>query len=615
MRPGTAAPARQRGVVVLLVLALLIAVGSFVVVRALNEGVRRARDEAATTGASLAAAEQALIGYATRYPDDPAITSATAGPGHLPCPDTRFDAGDVPGQADPPCAQSASTETGYLPWRTLDLPELRDADAAPLWYAVADAFRNNPAAVVNPDTRGELRLDDCTAGARDIAALLFAPGAGLSGQDRSTASPVVRYAAANYLEGQNATRGDGCYSSLTSRIANDFVRVIDRASLLRAVQKRVLADVANALQRYYVDPDGDDVAGVDPDCAAASLPDDCDDALPWLAPFEDPTASVYRGVVGTRRGLLPLRRVGVDFAADFRASWQLPAGGTLTSTGSSPPDPACVRSTSAVCSLQPTGFGAAALYTSEVRGSGTGPYGAGSCRWQGGRAMRCATTLRIEDPGNPVNAVQRAYTLEIDGLPRRLAPPSATAPRLEDASLAATTLPADASIRITVADTLLPANSLLGIAQLALSAGATVTDFALRDLPCDLEVDDDEDIDPAARRSPGELPQWFTANRWEQFVFAAYAEAYAAGAVAADCVAGADCLEIVDTRRAAPAVTHADVQALLIAAGTAVATQSRPSADPAQWFEGDNASLDDRYEARDPAPDFDDLLLRPQLHD
>lgn len=615
MKPRRAAPSRQRGVVVLLVLALLLAVGSLVVVRALNEGVRRARDDLSTTAASLAAAEQALLGYATRYPDDPAITSATAGPGHLPCPDTRFDAGDVPGQADPPCAQPSSTETGYLPWRTLDLPDLRDADGAPLWYAVADAFRNNPAGIVNPDTRGELRLDDCGANARDIAALLFAPGAGLSGQDRSTANAAVRYAAVNYLEGQNATRGDGCFGSLTSPIANDFVRVIDRRRLMAAVQKRVLADVANALERYFADPDGDDVDGVDPDCAAASLPDDCDDALPWLVPFEDPTTSAYRGVPGTRRGLLPLRQVGVDFAADFRARWQLPSGGTLTSSGAAPPDPACVRSTSAICSLQPAGFGAAASYTSEVRGSGISPYGAGLCRWQGGQAMRCTTTLRIEDPAGSGNFVQRAYTLEVDGLPRKLAPPSAAAPRREDMSLAATALPADASLRIAIADTLQPANSLLGGAELTLPPGSSVADFALLNLPYDLEVDDDEVIDPAARRAPGELPQWFTANLWQRFVFVAYAEAYAPDAVASDCVAGSDCLELVDRRRQAPAVTHADVRALVLAAGPALATQTRTGADPAQWFEGENASLDDRYEARDEAPDFNDLLLRPSLHD
>ncbi len=47
---------RQRGVAVLLVLVLLIAVGSFMVVRSLNDGVRRARDDVATMSASVAAA-------------------------------------------------------------------------------------------------------------------------------------------------------------------------------------------------------------------------------------------------------------------------------------------------------------------------------------------------------------------------------------------------------------------------------------------------------------------------------------------------------------------------------------------------------------------------------
>lgn len=606
-------PSQQHGVIVLVVLTILLAFGSFVVLRALNEGVQRARSDRTATTASLVAAERALIGYALRYPDNPAITSLDAGPGHLPCPDTRFDPGDVPGQADPPCGLSAATETGYLPWRTLDLPELRDADEAPLWYAVADAFRNNPAGVINPDTRAQLRIDDCDAAARDIAALLFAPGAALSGQDRSTAHAAVRYEVSNYLEGENASRGDGCFGSRTSSIANDVVRVIERGALMRRVQQRVLADVANALARYYADPDGDDVDGVDPDCAAAGLPGDCDKALPWLAPFDDPTTSGYHGVVGVRRGLLPLRRVGVDFPAAFYARWRIPASGTVSATGPAPPEANCVRDTAAVCTLAPVGFTAAAAYTNEVRGSGTGVYGAGVCRWLGGRAMRCATTLDIADPGASGNAVQRTFTIEIDGLPRRLVPPSATAPRLENVRVTAAEIAADASIRITVSDLLLPARTPLGTTVLTIPGGAPVADFALLDVPCDLEVDDDGIIDPTARRSPGELPRWFTANSWQRFVFVAYADAYAPGAAAATCVANDACLRVRYARFGAPATTVADVRAVVIAAGPALATQTRPSGDLAQWFEGDNAKDDDHYEMRDEAADFNDRLSRVEL--
>ena len=597
----------------LLVLVLLVTVGSFLVLRALNMGVQRSRDDQSTTAASLVAAERALLGYATRYPDDPTITSATAGPGHLPCPDTRFDAGDVPGQADPPCARSSATETGLLPWRTLDIAAPRDADGAPLWYAVADAYRNNPVGIVNPSTPAGLRLDDCAAGARQIAALVFAPRGALSGQDRSTASAAVRYNAVNYLEGQNASRGDGCFTSATSPIANDFVRVIERAALMRAVQRRVLADVANALARYYADPDGDDVAGVDPDCAAAALPADCDNALPWLSPYADPTTSTWRGVVGTRAGQLPLRIVDVDFPATFGAAWQIPVAGVVTTTGSTPPDPACVRSTSAVCSTQPSGFLAPASYRSEVRGSGVVPFGAGICRWRGGRAMRCRTTQTILDPGGSGTALLRTYVVEIDGLPRRLAPPSASAPRLEDVTLVAATLATDASIALTVSDTLVPvsgASTELGLARLTLGAAALVDSFALVDVPCDLEVDDDGIIDPPTRRAPGELPRWFTANDWQQFIAVAYAAAYAPGNAAADCTDGVDCLQLQRARHGAPAAVLNDVQGIVLGGGPALATQTRPSADPAQVFEGENASFDDRYETRDPASDFNDQVSR-----
>ncbi len=90
---------REQGVVLLLVLLVLLSAASYALLRSLNVAQQHSRASHATSAASLAAAERALLGYATRYPDHPDITSLVAGPGHLPCPDTRFDAGDVPGQA------------------------------------------------------------------------------------------------------------------------------------------------------------------------------------------------------------------------------------------------------------------------------------------------------------------------------------------------------------------------------------------------------------------------------------------------------------------------------------------------------------------------------------
>src|SRR5690606_37001604 len=145
-------------------------------------------------------------------------------PGLLPCPDTRLDAGDVPGQADPPCARAAGTGTGLLPWRTLDVAAARDGSGAPLWYALSDAFRNNPAGTVNSTTAAELRLDDCVTSRRETVARVRAPGPALPGQDRA-GDP---YAIASYREGENAPRGDGCFASGGGPAGNDTVLAITR---------------------------------------------------------------------------------------------------------------------------------------------------------------------------------------------------------------------------------------------------------------------------------------------------------------------------------------------------------------------------------------------------
>jgi hypothetical protein len=607
---------RQQGVVLLLVLLVLLSAASYALLRSLNVAQQHSRASRATSAASLATAERALLGYATRYPDDPDITSLAAGPGHLPCPDTRFDAGDVPGQADPPCAVSSATGIGLLPWRTLDIPELRDVDGAPLWYAVDDAFRNSPRSAINPDTVATLRLDDCVTAGRDIAAFIIAPGAALGGQDRSTANPAVRYAAANYLEGLNAIGGT-CFSSAAGPAANDVVRAIDRARLVEAVQRRVLRDVANVLERYYRDPDGDDVAGVDPDCVALSLPDDCDDAYPWLSPYTDPSLGPYAGTVGTRAGLLPLRRVDVDFDAGFAAQWAIPVAGTVVSTGTSPPAASCVRNTGTPCTVTPPGFVAPTTIVGPVFGTGVAPFGTGRCRWPGGTRLRCETRRSALDAASG-NLLTRVYVIETSSLARRIAPPTATAPRTEGATLLNSSVPTAGLIDITVTDTVTSGagvDTALGSARLVLSAGAAVSLFALSGVPFDLEVSDDDVIDPATRRSPGELPHWFVANGWQQFIAVAYAAAYAAGNAAADCAPGVDCLRLQRVTRDGGITTLVDVRGLVLGAGAALATQSRPSADPAQLFEHENSSFDDLYTERPQAADFNDSARRLGVDD
>ena len=181
---------------------------------------------------ALSKAREALLGYAATYRE--------AHPnevfGYLPCPDM----GTGPeGQAAPGCSGSDVTVIGRLPWRTLDLPPLRDANGECLWYAVSGNFKNNAKTLdlLNRDTNGliEVMAADGTAfvaGAtppQRAAAVIFAPGDILPGQNRSLAAtnpPDVcggNYLPANYLDTDIAS---GINNAVPSFFANTLTRFI-----------------------------------------------------------------------------------------------------------------------------------------------------------------------------------------------------------------------------------------------------------------------------------------------------------------------------------------------------------------------------------------------------
>jgi hypothetical protein len=124
-RQQSASPTTQRGAVVLLLL-LIIAVSTaayFLMKNLNNNTVNIERDK--ITNAALVQARDALIGRAV---------SDSNRPGELPCPDV-----DNNGMS----ASSTSCTipiVGRLPWKTLDLPDLRDGYGERLWYALSNNF-------------------------------------------------------------------------------------------------------------------------------------------------------------------------------------------------------------------------------------------------------------------------------------------------------------------------------------------------------------------------------------------------------------------------------------------------------------------------------------------
>ena len=593
--------------VVLLLLLMLVSVGAYFLLQSLNHAAEsRTRGEVTTTQA-LQRARLALIGYAVHYPDKPGVLDLSAGPGYLPCPDTKFDATKVgPGQADLSCASSSGTETGRFPWHTLASAEMVDGSGAPLWYAVSDNFRNNPKQPINSSTRGTLKIDDCSATGEDYVAVIIAPGPALAGQNRAPAS----YATSDYLEEQNANKGDNCFSAKRSPTNNDQVLGISRHDLLRAVEQRVMNDVAQALARYRRDPDGDDVNGVDPDCAAATP--DCDDGYPWLSPFTNPSTSNYAGVVGTTRGLLPLRQPGVSFNAPFSASWAL-SGGTFTTSGALPPSEICLRSTSDT-SCASTAFATPVALAGTVIGTAGGEWSIATCISKATQQLICTATRTVLDLASS-RRLERTYELTLTKIPYAIVPPTATTTRIQQFILSGGTLPASSALALKESDAIIETDgsrSLLGVAALSLTSGTPFGFFQLLNIPFDLEIADDDTLDSTTRRSPGELPAWFTANGWQRLHLVAYAEAHAPGDPASDCNSPPGTCLTVQWTRVLPltAVTLNKVSGVVVGAGAALVSQSRPSTALSDYFEGANASGGLSFEKRAPSATFNDRLLQ-----
>lgn len=591
----------QTGVVVLAMVLLILVVSSFFLLQALNEAARVARYDDEHTRRVLQEAKAALIGYAVSYPER--ATDTSKGPGHLPCPDYTYQGGADPvGSADS-CSLAAKTETGLLPWLTLDTNDLRDGSGAPLWYAVANDYRANSNAILNSETAGGIQVDGNPA---DVVAVIIAPGPPVGDQVRNPRDMTAFYHPANYLEGENASRGDNRFASTGTGLFNDRLITITRRELMAAVEQRVLKEVAGALNRYFHDPDGDDVNGVDPDCSAAAI--DCDDGYPWLSPFSNPSTSAYVGTLATVNGLLPLERLNVPFAAPFTINWNIPAGGSFSASGIAPPTAGCLRNPVCVYS-SPLG---AAILSGPMQGKSDGSWAAGTCVWQAEKQLLCQNQRSFAVGGR---LLERTYRITFTALNFGIKPPSTSAPRTHSLAFTSSTqLPASAGLTLALddADVTSGGHLVLGSASLTLHAGDTIGILQVDAVPFDLEVDRDDGSGPPESPTPGELPAWLVSNHWQEFLYLRYASAYAPGNSGKHCTdSGAGpCLSVVWNRGSElPAVTLDAVPAVLVLAGPALAGQTRPSGNLGAYFEAENASADERFSKQPFSTGFDDRLL------
>jgi hypothetical protein len=265
---------RQRGIALMLLMLLAIVTASAIFIAALGQpGTRNALQEQERTLQALQQAKEALIAYAANQKNLP---------GQLPCPeDTSLIGTPNEGNAISAiyCGVSPTLPAvGPLPWRTLNLRDLRDANGDRLWYAISPGFR---AAPINSNTIGQLAVDGA---ANQTIAIIFSAGTALTGQSRPVPTAGTPPLRSNYLDLSNnaslVPSGPFVTSGPIGQF-NDKLLIVTTDDLLRVLERRVLADVAFALKEYVTCGNGNAYMSADGTCVNLKLcPPDCP-AIPF----------------------------------------------------------------------------------------------------------------------------------------------------------------------------------------------------------------------------------------------------------------------------------------------------------------------------------------------
>jgi len=240
---------KQHGAVLTIMLVIMIVGIAAILVNSLSSAtLKNARQK--NTAAALAQAKDALIGFAITYGDT--HTASFQVNGYLPCPDNA--GGNAEGSAELSCGNQDVSVIGRLPWATLDLSTLRDGDGECLWYAVSGTYKDNPkTGLMNWDTNGQFQAyaPDGTLLSDQVVAVIFAPGAPLSGQNQNRSpngtAPICggNYTVTNYLDNDtvhginNRDVVSGNFIQGTSGgTINDQMLFITKQDIWNAIKKR-----------------------------------------------------------------------------------------------------------------------------------------------------------------------------------------------------------------------------------------------------------------------------------------------------------------------------------------------------------------------------------------
>jgi hypothetical protein len=594
---------QQSGAAVLAFMLVLITGTSYILLNRLNNYSNYARDT--QSHIALLEAKRALLSYAMNYPE---LRSPTVkGPGYLPCPDQNNNGNPTN------CGTSVTTtlRLGRLPFRILGLTDLQESGGERLWYAVSDNFKNTLSndTVLNSEKTGLISVD----GVNDIVAVIIAPGAPVGAQSGRTSNDP-----ADYLEDVNAVASSGTFVTSSAAEFNDQLVTITRQELMAAVEKRVLGEVISTLNSYREDPDkNDDVNGIDPNCPVATP--DCDDAYPWLTPYADPSTSIFKSEVGTRKGHIAFHwaddpdsvvvGTGLNiagrnpFSTPVSWSWNIDAG---TAVFDDSPDGTvtqdCIENIDCNDGVFPV--------ITELQSPSNV-----DCTWVDKDTSDCTSAVTITrtvayDYSGGLcpsgGTLTRTYTVNFPSYQgtSTINLPTSTSIRTRDVGLNGS-LP-DQSSFITIEDVYtgqiwfffcFNLTFQTGSASISLDNTITTGSISTNGIKYDIDVDNDE------------LPEWFVKNEWHKQVYISYTSGLEPGSTT-NCVPGTDCLN-VSVHRPYGVQTNNDIEALVVmTAGMPLSspTQTRPSANLSDYFEDINAIDDYSFEQSEITSSFNDQI-------
>jgi len=273
-------------------LAVAVMVFAYVLTSRLNAASRFVGIDREHNARVLSQAKQALVGWMANN-----AAEVDNNPGRLPCPEAVNAIGtDSEGIAAPlvtPSTPNCAT-VGRLPWRTLGLDKLVDANAEPLWYVVSPgwALQNSSTLLtINSDSRGSMVIDG-QAAPNDVVAMIIAPGPAMNvqaaagctarSQARAAAAPAMN--ALDYVECFNAATPAFSTTGPATSFNDQVVRVTVGdliPELEAAIAERMQREIAPALRSMYT---SSLYSGI-----PASSP-----LYPYAAPFTNPGTSTYQ---------------------------------------------------------------------------------------------------------------------------------------------------------------------------------------------------------------------------------------------------------------------------------------------------------------------------------